>query len=300
MVSINSWHFRLRTALGERMLSRALQILDTQRVPPRLAQLRELSCFTEIDFIVDTDAEKARRIGRLLRRLDRFQAVTWYAISANDAEKAIQRTTTATRVHSRFQPTLDPACDFWRTVASVSMDRDAHGLLVDGHHTEVRLAWNDEHLFVLFLCDYVDLNLRTGTPLLDAATQGLWNNDVAEIFISPGADTPVHYKEFEVSPRAEWISLEIETREDGRPEGAPLHSDARYEAQLDHHLKRWTGMMQISFNSIAPASPTAGMTFRVNLFRSQGPGPVELAWQPTKHRSFHVPSSFGTLILTDE
>ena len=42
-----------------------------------------------------------------------------------------------------------------------------------------------------------------------------------------------------------------------------------------------------------------GNTFRLNLYRIQGPGPERklVAWQPTQSQTFHVPEAFGKVVL---
>ncbi len=51
--------------------------------------------------------------------------------------------------------------------------------------TEVRTRWTAQNLYFLFVCPYEQLNLRPN-PKTSTETYGLWNWDVAEVFI--GAD----------------------------------------------------------------------------------------------------------------
>ena len=51
--------------------------------------------------------------------------------------------------------------------------------------TEVRTRWTAQNLYFLFVCPYAQLNLRPN-PKTSTETYGLWNWDVAEVFI--GAD----------------------------------------------------------------------------------------------------------------
>jgi hypothetical protein len=49
-------------------------------------------------------------------------------------------------------------------------------------------------------------------------------------------------------------------------------------------------------------APAVGDTFRINLFRSQGPPPnrIEVVWQPTMSHTFQTPERFGILQLVAE
>jgi hypothetical protein len=55
--------------------------------------------------------------------------------------------------------------------------------------------------------------------------------------------------------------------------------------------------MRIPYVAIDKGEAAVDDIFRINFFRSQGPKPVELAWQPPRQASFHAPEKFGTLRL---
>jgi len=58
--------------------------------------------------------------------------------------------------------------------------------------------------------------------------------------------------------------------------------------------------MQIPFSAIDQRPPADSITFRVNLFRSQGPDHKLIVWQPTMSDTFHVPERFGILKLVQQ
>lgn len=211
-----------------------------------------------------------------------------------------ERIAQAAYVPSDLLPELNPSADFWRDAIPIDLRHDAYGNAITGNDTEVRIAWTDDALHLLFLCQYEQLHLRASKPLLDAPTEELWTHDVAEIFIAAGSDTPTRYAEFEVSPRGEWIALDIETRNPGQPVGQPLDAGAHFAASIYPAKKIWLGRMQIPFSALKCAQPGPGTQFGMNLFLSQGTKPVQLAWQPTMHASFHVPARFGSLILSSK
>src|SRR5205823_10532731 len=75
--------------------------------------------------------------------------------------------------------------------------------------TEVRTRWTAQNLYFLFVCPYAQLNPRPN-PKTSTETYGLWNWDVAEVFIGADFKDVKRYKEFEISPQGEWTDLDID------------------------------------------------------------------------------------------
>src|SRR3989454_3333934 len=73
--------------------------------------------------------------------------------------------------------------------------------------TEVRTGWTAQNLYFLFVCPYEQLNLRPN-PKTSTETYGLWNWDVAEVFIGADFKDVKRYEEFEISPQGEWTDLD--------------------------------------------------------------------------------------------
>src|SRR6266702_2803441 len=71
---------------------------------------------------------------------------------------------------------------FWKEAGGVEVRFDAYGRLCDQHFTQVRSRWTRTSLHVLFICPYDELYLKP-QPVTDRETFGLWNWDVAELFI---------------------------------------------------------------------------------------------------------------------
>jgi hypothetical protein len=71
------------------------------------------------------------------------------------------------------------------------------------------------------------------------------------------------------------------------------------KARIDEANKVWYGEMKIPLNSIDHRPPAAGIEYRINLYRLQGPDPrqKQIAWRPTGTGNHHVPESFGRLVL---
>jgi hypothetical protein len=191
----------------------------------------------------------------------------------------------------------DPNAAHWKGVPGVFAENDAMGKPVAGHRTEIRSRWTDTHIYFLFVCPYEALNLKPD-PRIKEETNKLWEWDVAEVFVGSDFKNIRRYKEFQVSPRGEWVDLDID-RDTPLPEGGWLwNSGFEKSARIDEANKIWYGLMKIPLRSIDNRTPENGLQMRINFYRCQGPAPRKLiAWQPTNTRTFHTPEAFGRLVL---
>jgi hypothetical protein len=193
----------------------------------------------------------------------------------------------------------NPQSRFWRGVQPMYMDLDPHGKPQPEYRTEVRTRWTEKNLYFLFICPYEELNLKPN-PKTATETNQLWNWDVAEVFIGSDFNDIRRYKEFEISPHGEWIDLDIDLSKPHHESGWVWNSGFKVSARIDVGAHVWYGGMKIPYSAIDTRPATAGNKLRVNLFRSQGPGPNrhEITWQPPMADTFHVPERFGILELT--
>jgi hypothetical protein len=195
----------------------------------------------------------------------------------------------------------DPTSAFWRGSASIHMDSDPYGKLDPKYRTETRTRWTDKYFYLLFICPYQQLYLKSN-PVTSAETNELWNWDVAEAFIGSDFQHIRRYKEFEISPRGEWVDLDIDL-DHPHPEGGwKWNSGFEVSARIDETAHVWYGAMKIPYSAIDARPAAAGNVLRINLFRSQGPPSArhELAWQASMSNSFHVPERFGLLKLVKQ
>ena len=192
----------------------------------------------------------------------------------------------------------DPNSEFWRGVPPVFIQNDARGNPVPGYKTEVRSRWTAANLYFLFICPYEQLYLKPDTRT-DAETNELWKWDVAEAFIGSDFGHIRRYKEFEISPRGEWVDLDIDLDAPRHEDGWKWNSGFKVSARVDSTKKVWYGFMQIPYSSVDARQPATGNALRANFFLSEGARPNHkgLAWQPTGQSTFHVPEAFGTLKL---
>lgn len=195
-------------------------------------------------------------------------------------------------------PETDPNLPFWRAARPVFVDRGRMGELHESFRTEIRSRWTKKYLYLLFVCPYKTLHLKPD-PETKEETNQLWEWDVAEAFIGSDFENIRRYKEFEVSPQGEWVDLDIDLTNPKRGGGWQWNSGFVVSSRIDATSKIWYGVMKIPFSALSEEHPVEGREFRINLFRSQGEGAdlVQLCWQPSMSRSFHVPEKFGLLRL---
>jgi hypothetical protein len=197
-------------------------------------------------------------------------------------------------------PSLDtnPTSEFWRNAGAIYMESDAHGKPDPKYRTEIRSRWTSKNLYLLFICPYEELYLKPN-PVTSGETNELWNWDVAEAFIGSDFKNIRRYKEFELSPRGEWVDLDIDLNKPHHEDGWKWNSGFQVSARIDDAAHIWYGAMKIPYSAIDTRPAAPGNVLRINLFRSQGPPPArhELAWQAPMRDSFHVPERFGTLTL---
>jgi hypothetical protein len=190
---------------------------------------------------------------------------------------------------------------FWRGATPIYVEVDVQGKLVPGYRTEVRSRWTKESLYLLYMCPYEELHLKS-SPDAVRETNELWNWDVAEVFIGSDFQNIRRYKEFEVSPQGEWIDLDIDLALPHHEVGWTWNSGFQVAARIDRKAKVWYGAMRIPFAALDQRTPAAGNVFRVNLFRSQGPPERQysIAWKAPMSETFHTPERFGRLELVSE
>jgi cellulose/xylan binding protein with CBM9 domain len=194
--------------------------------------------------------------------------------------------------------TTDTSSSFWQGARAVYAERDRYGRPLPRYRTEIRSRWTKNNLYFLFICRYDTLYLKPD-PDTSTETFQLWNWDVAEVFIGSDFQNIRRYKEFEVSPQGERIDLDIDLTKPQHEDGWKWNSGFQISTRINRVAKTWYAAMRIPLAAIAQRPSADGATFRINLFRAQGP-PSErkyIAWQPTMSDSFHVPERFGILKL---
>ena len=203
------------------------------------------------------------------------------------------------RAPSDFALTADPESGPWKNAPAVVTDTDRFGTSVPNARTEIRSRWTKDNLYFLFISHFETMYLKP-EPLLDKETSfGLWDYDVVEVFVSPDLKNIYSYKEFEVSPRGEWVDLDIDRSRKGKDSDWMWNSGFQFKTKIDEPGKVWICEMQIPWKSIDSRLIRSGNELRLNLYRIEG-GPEKrtyIAWQQVNSESFHTPERFGLLRL---
>jgi hypothetical protein len=122
------------------------------------------------------------------------------------------------------------------------------------------------------------------------------------VFISSNFTDIKRYQEFEVSPQAEWIDLDIDLNKPHHETGWTWNSGFEKTSHIDASTKHWYAAMRIPLSAIDQRPAKAGNTFRMNLFLSEG-APAkhhEVTWQSPMNNTFHTPERFGLLKLVNK
>jgi hypothetical protein len=204
----------------------------------------------------------------------------------------------STKANKDVPLTTNAGSSFWRDSRPGHAEKDTYGKPLPRYRTEIRSRWTKNNLYFLFICPYEKLNLKP-SPHSKTETFKLWDWDVAEVFIGSDFQNIRHYKEFEVSPQGEWIDLDIDLSKPHHEDGWKWNSGFQVAARIDHRAHVWYAAMRIPFSAIDQRPPADAITFRVNLFRGQGPDHKLIVWQPTMSDTFHVPERFGILKLVE-
>lgn len=212
--------------------------------------------------------------------------------------------TSNAQISARFlDEDITPDGDLWKPVWKrahwIEIDHDMSGQRRYAEaRTRVAALWSTGSVYFAFFCRYVTLNTYHDEDVTKERWE-LWNRDVVEVFVNPQPGRLNHYFEFEVAPNNQWIDLEI--NKDKNPfNDASWDSHFQHATRVDAVRHEWTCEMRIPIASLGVAAVSPGDTWRVNLFRADGPGSEAerrvLAWSTiSQGTTFHVPSRFGLL-----
>jgi len=192
----------------------------------------------------------------------------------------------------------DPNSSFWHSGSPVYARADKEGHPVAGLRSEIVTLWTNDNIYFLFICPYKHLYLKPN-PDAQNETYELWNWNVAEVFIGTDFQDIKRYKEFEISPQNEWIDLDIDLHSKHHEDGWKWNSGFEHAARIDVTRRVWYVAMKIPFASLNVQTPTPGMKFRANFYRTDGGGSdsKEVMWQSVRSKTFHMPERFGLLKL---
>jgi alpha-galactosidase len=189
--------------------------------------------------------------------------------------------------------------DLWNSAQEYSITKYWSGETAPvGRHFKTRLLWSPDSLYVRFEANQTEPLVISETPDLCSKTNGLWERDVCEIFLTPNPLEFRKYYEFEVAPTGEWIDLQIHQMLDRRETNFEYNSGMQTAAKIEKDKILMTFKVEWqAFGKI----PKAGEIWKGNILRCIGEGETRgyLAWQPTltEKPNFHVPEKFGDFIF---
>lgn len=192
--------------------------------------------------------------------------------------------------------------EMWAEVATLPPFRLADGSGPALQQTAVRVCCDAAALYVRFECDDHDI-WATYTQRDDP----IYDEEVVEVFITPGADDPIRYYEFEVSPAGVLFDGRAynptSTRADLAVDETWNCPGIRWAGERDDLANRWWAALAIPWAAITPDGALARPRLcRANFYRIERPrdgAPEFSCWSPTltEPADFHKPARFGFLHL---
>ncbi len=219
-----------------------------------------------------------------------------------DFPKTLNRVYT---VYKTKQPiTIDGKLDenVWIQTRPAEPFRNVSGSREVTPKTELRMIYDDENLYVSFVC--MDEDIWTTYKRRD---DPLYKQEVVEIYVDADGNGKTYY-ELQISPRNMVFDAYFpEVRKDmNLAYDAKMKTAVTVDGTLDNRKdkdKRWIVEAAIPFASIADARnkpPKAREEWKMNFYRMERPKKGGLAasmWSPTLVGDFHTPSRFGTVVF---
>ena len=189
----------------------------------------------------------------------------------------------------------------WQGVPLMSpfVKPDGGDALGEDQKTEARMTWDDQFLYVAFTTKDNDIvSNYTGRD------QKLWEADVVEIYLDPGADGK-DYLELQVAPTGEIFDAKFDTRRQPKwEEAAPaftmsgLVGKTIAEGTINQGGDRdsgWTIEVAVPWAEVPGGAPSPGSPFAMNLYRLDQR--FHAAWAPVGGDYHNLPE-FGRVTFT--
>jgi hypothetical protein len=211
----------------------------------------------------------------------------------------------------RYQVPLAPSAwqneaDFakwdWSDVPRLSPFVFCDGSKLVVQQTTVRVCCDTTTLYVHFQCEDEE---PWGT--FTERDEPLYKEEIVEVVLSPGVQTPIDYFEFEVSPNGVLLDCKVHN-----PSGCDALCEVdtswnceglRWYAERQDEKHFWRAVLVIPWASLC--GNNIPRMWRGNFYRIDRPSnaPAEFtAWAPTfsTEPDFHIPTWFGLLQLDDK
>lgn len=192
----------------------------------------------------------------------------------------------------------DPGAWTWDQIPALPPFTLADGSRPAGQATRARVCCDSLALYVRFDCEDRDI-WWTYTE----RDQPLYDEEVVEVFLSPGPEDPIRYYEFEISPGGVVLDARIYN-----PTWERAHLEVhtgwdcaglRWQAGCDGGAGHWWAVLVIPWAAASPAGELPAI-WRANFCRIERPrdgDPEFSCWSPTytEPADFHKPACFGFL-----
>ncbi len=165
--------------------------------------------------------------------------------------------------------------------------------------TRIGVEWNDKGILVYFRGRFDHLRMidENEKSIVNAKTYKLWElSDVFEVFIGVNSKQTKLYKEFQVSPDARWIDIDV-----NKQLGISNHhwySGLQCRSFIDDDMKIWSSVFELPWSCFGLNKKTDDV-WNANFYRASGAfhGEELLAWSPTGYgeKCFHRPEHFGKI-----
>jgi len=197
----------------------------------------------------------------------------------------------------------DPAMWIWDDVRVLPPFTLADGSGPATQQTTARVCYDLQALYVRFDCDDHDI-WGTYTQRDDP----IYDEEVVEVFLTPGEPDPTHYYEFEISPNGVLLDAQIYNPTSQRTE---LEVDTswncpgiHWQARRNNAANHWWAIIVIPWQAVA-GSEDLPKVWRANFYRIErlrDGDPEFSCWSPTmtEPADFHKPAYFGRMILGEE
>lgn len=140
----------------------------------------------------------------------------------------------------------------------------------------------------------------------------LWRQEVFEVFIAAGGETPGRYLELEINPHNAFFAAWVDNLSGLRPENLTMltHNDHGIRHDVETDADQWSGTITIPLSLLGDENHTE---YRINFYRivlREAPSEAQwecapdncdfLCWSATMsgdEPAFHRPAYFGKLVL---
>lgn len=202
-------------------------------------------------------------------------------------------------------PTINLQKNIWKKLPETHFKNATDGK-ASTQITEVKLKADEQYLSVEFDCKQ---NPFVTQNSYNQHNSEMYNQEVFELFIATGEQTPTRYLELEINSNnvifAGWI--ENPTKEAPKSCDFVKHEDTKIVHSVSKTLDSWSGKMQIPWTLLGKKNDI----FRINFYRiislkshskpdwkGTPASCAYLCWSPTmsgKTPRFHRPDTFGIL-----